>query len=131
MLLNGRYIPPPPSQAACQLCQDLDIRRPGEEYGALSIRLQDLPRAQKLGCIVCQMLFESVSDLMAPLRGFPPLPDEEVIGFTIQSKAPIEIVDEPPYVSPLTLLVQTQNAVVAELEMYTYEGEKCRPASNT
>lgn len=96
----------------------------------MSIRLQDLPRAQKWGCIVCQMLFELVSDLMATLRGLP-LPDEEVIGFTIQSKAPIETGDEPSYVSPLTLLVQTQNAVVAELEIYTYEGEKRRPASNT
>ena len=77
------------------------------------------------------MLFKSVSDLMAPLRGFSPLPDEEVIGFTIQSKAPIEAGEETSYISPLTLLVQTQNAVVAELEMYTYEGEKCRHASHT
>jgi hypothetical protein len=56
-------------------------------YGALSIRLQDLPRVQKSGCKVCHMLFESVSDLMAPLRGFSPLPHEEIIGFTIQSTA--------------------------------------------
>lgn len=131
MLLNGRYIPPPPSKAACQLCQDLDIRRKGKEYGALSIRLQDLPRAQKLGCRVCHMLFESVSDLMVPLRGFPPLPHEEIIGFTIQSKAVIEAGEENSNVSPLTILVQTEHVEVAELEMYTYEGEKNRHASHT
>jgi hypothetical protein len=77
------------------------------------------------------MLSESVSDLMAPLRGFPPRPDEEVIGFTIQSKASIEAGDGTSHVSPLTLLIQTQNAAVAELEMYTYQGEKCGHASNT
>jgi hypothetical protein len=123
MLLNGRYIPPPPSKAACQLCQDLDIRRKDKGYGALSIRLQDLPRAQKSGCKVCHMLFESVSDLMAPLRGFSPLPHEEVIGITIQSTALIEAGEQNSNVSPLTILVQTEHAEVAELEMYTYEGE--------
>jgi hypothetical protein len=75
------------------------------------------------------MLFESVSDLMAPLRGFSPLPHEEVIGFTIQSRASIEAGEESPNVNPLTILVQTEHAEVAELEMYTYEGEESRHAS--
>lgn len=77
------------------------------------------------------MLFESVSDLMVPLRGFPPLPHEEIIGFTIQSKAVIEAGEENSNVSPLTILVQTEHVEVAELEMYTYEGEKNRHASHT
>jgi len=70
------------------------------------------------------MLFESVSDLMAPLKGFSPLPHEEVIGFTIQSNALIEAGEEDPNVNPLTIVVQTEHAQVAELEMYTHEGRK-------
>lgn len=69
------------------------------------------------------MLFESVSDLMALLSGFSPLPHEEVIGFTIQSTALMEAGEQNPNVNPLAIRVQTEHAEVAELEMYTYEGE--------
>jgi hypothetical protein len=77
------------------------------------------------------MLFESVSDLMAPLKGFPPLPHEEVTGFTIQSTAPTEVGEQNSNINPLTILVQTEHAQVAELEMYTYEGEESKHALYT
>ena len=82
MLVNKSYFPPPRSDAACQLCQlcqDLRIRKQGENENCLGIRLQDLPEAAKAGCLVCQILFESVMDLVTPLKGFSPMPDEELL----------------------------------------------------
>jgi hypothetical protein len=127
MLLNRRYIPPPKSDAACQLCQDLRIRPvDGVKYGSLGIRLQDLPEAAKAGCFICGVLFESVTDLFAPLKGFAPLPTEEVFGITISSEARPESNGQGCPLAPLTIAVQTEHAYVGEMELYTPVGEHCR-----
>lgn len=90
MLVNKSYFPPPRSDAACQLCQDLRIRKPGENENCLGIRLQDLPEAAKAGCLVCKILFESVMGLMAPMKEFSLMPDDELFGIVIFSTTPAD-----------------------------------------
>jgi hypothetical protein len=124
MLLGKRFIPPPPSNATCQVCQDLKIRPAGARDGFLDIRLQDLPGTAQSGCVMCRILHESVTDLLFPLRGFQPLPDEEVFGITLHSKAGSEPHEERTEVNPLAVRAKTEHAVVAELEIYTHTGER-------
>lgn len=122
MLLNKQYIPPPKSDASCQLCQDLNLSSPSIR-GILGIRLQDLLETTRSGCRPCRILLESVAHLMAPLRGFPPLPDEEIIGITLFSGTLDRSEPQDSFTLPLTIKVQTEHANVAELEMYTLQGK--------
>jgi hypothetical protein len=63
---------------------------------------------------------------MAPLKGFSPFPDEEVFGIVIFSTAPAQSHHDGIRATPLTIQVATENARVAELEMYTPIGKKGR-----
>lgn len=126
MLLNKQYIPPTKSDASCQLCQDLNLSGPSIR-GMLGIRLQDLPETAHSGCLPCRILLESVADLMAPLKGFPPLPDEEIIGITLFSGTLDGSKPQDSCTLPLTIQVQTENAIVAQLEMYTLKGKRKWP----
>ncbi len=123
MLVNKRYFPPPRSDAACQLCQDLRIRKPDENGNCLGIRLQDLPKAAKAGCFTCKILFESVTDLMSSFKRLSPLPAEELFGIVIFSTTPPAPNRDGIRASPLTIQIATEHTRVAELEMYTPIGK--------
>ncbi|KAL4901079.1 heterokaryon incompatibility protein-domain-containing protein [Aspergillus multicolor] len=123
MLANRTYFPPPKSDASCQLCQDLRIRREDEHSGFLGVPLWKMADSARRGCFICRVLLEAVLELTKDFVVPEHLPGKEIIGFTIRSEA---TVNEAPGLmrrvpAPLSLVLQTEYSQVAELEVFCLE----------
>jgi hypothetical protein len=111
MLVNGTYLRRPETQASCQLCQDLRIRREEEDSGFLGMPLWKMDESARNGCLICRILLEAVIELT---RGFvvpSHLLGKEIVGFTIRSECSVEDGVAKPsrrVPSPLSLVLQTE-----------------------
>ncbi|RDW64342.1 HET domain-containing protein [Aspergillus mulundensis] len=128
MLANRTYFPPPPSNASCQLCQDLRIRGDEEGSGFLGMPLWKMDDSARKGCFICRMLLQAVMELTQDFVVPSHLPGKEIIGFTIRSEAVIDSASESKrrLPAPLSLVLQTEYSQVAELEVYCLEDKPAK-----
>lgn len=116
MLLNKRYLPPPKTQAACQHCQDLDLRDPAIR-GILGIPVHILRGSAERGCPFCRLLAGALG-----LQGLEPPSGESLFGVTLFSNGAADDRYSPEASTPLTMRLQTEYVHFAEVEVFVEEG---------